>query len=180
MTRREAIANAAVLTGIGISIPSLSIVLSSCKSEPIAQLDVLSETQAASLKALGELILPKGQSLGAADVPLTKLTDILLRDCETEEGKTETLRTLDYFAANGISEEGFDEVLKSVEKQVFSEEPTQDDYKGYRRLKSYILFAFFTSENVMETMLDYNAVPTKFEVCQPVTDETRVYVDLNV
>ena len=32
----------------------------------------------------------------------------------------------------------------------------------------------------METMLDYNPIPTKYDACVPVTETTKVYVDLNV
>lgn len=180
MTRREAIANAAVLAGIGISIPTLSVSLSSCKSDPIEKLDILSAEQAATLVGLGNIILPKGKSLGAEDVNLTRLTDILLRDCESSETQGQIRKTLDYLKIQGIDGEGFTEKLKTIENEAYTGDKPIPDIMGYKKLKSYILFAFFTSENVMETMLDYNPIPTKYEGCVPVTEETKVYVDLNV
>lgn len=179
MTRREAIANAAVLAGIGISVPILSVSLSSCTSEPVEKWDILSSEQAATLVGLGKIILPKGKSLGAEDVSLTGLTDILLRDCETAETKGQMLRTLDFLKTQGIGNEGFNVKLKNIETEAYKGKPGPDII-GYKKLKSYILFAFFTSENVMETMLDYNPIPTKYEACVPVDENTKVYVDLNV
>ena len=179
MTRREAIANAAVLAGIGISVPILSVSLSSCTSEPVEKWDILTSDQAATLVGLGKIILPKGKSLGAEDVSLTWLTDILLRDCETAETKDQMLRTLDYLKTQGVGDEGFTEKLKNIETEAYKGEPSPE-IKGYKKLKSYILFAFFTSENVMETMLDYNPIPTKYQGCVPATEDTKIYVDLNV
>jgi len=180
MTRREAIANAAVLAGIGLSIPTLSISLASCQSEPLEKLDVLSTDQAQTLKMLGNLLLPKGSSLGAEDVSLTKLTDILLRDCEATEAKDEMLKTLDYLKAEGVDQDGFSDKLKAIEAEAYQSQTPDPEIMGYRKLKSYVLFAFFTSENVMETMLDYHPIPTKHVGCVPVTESTKVYVDLNV
>ena len=180
MTRREAITNAAVLAGIGISIPTLSVSLSSCKSDPVEKLDILSSDQANTLLELGNIILPKGKSLGAADVPLTNLTDLLLRDCETAKTQSQMLKTLDYLKTEGIGSEGFADKLTAIETKVYTDKNPGPELMGYRNLKSYILFAFFTSENVMDSMLDYNPIPTKYDACIPVTEDTKVYVDLNV
>lgn len=179
MTRREAIMNAATLAGIGISIPMLSISLASCKTEPVDKLDVLSPTQADLLQSMSASILPKGKTLGAEDVEINKVVDVLLRDCASPEDKGNVLALMDHLSAEVETSGDMTALLKGVESKVYNGD-TSTTLKGYKGLKGMILFAFFTSEPVLESMLDYNAVPTRYDGCTDVTSDTRVYVDLNV
>jgi len=180
MTRREAITNAAALAGIGISIPLLSISLGSCKTEPVDQLDVLAPKQAAILKSISATLLPKGETLGAEDVEINKVVDVLLRDCAESEDKTNVLSLLDHLSTQVGSDGDMNALLKGIESEVYGGGNDVTEHKAYKGLKGMILFAFFTSEPVMESMLDYHAVPTKYVGCTEVTEDTRVYVDLNV
>lgn len=179
MTRREAITNAAALAGIGISIPLLSLSLTACKTEPVNKLDVLSPAQADLLQSISATLLPKGKTLGAEDVPINKVVDVLLRDCATTEDKNNVTALLDHLSTQVATDGDMTALLKEVESKVYSGDAAPE-LKAYGRLKGMILFAFFTSEPVMESMLDYNAVPTKYVGCTDVTEDTRVYVDLNV
>ena len=132
MTRREAIANAAVLAGIGLSIPTLSVCLTSCQSEPLEHFDILSNDQATTLRNLGHVILPKGKNLGAEDVKLTNLTDILLRDCETPKAKAEMLSTLDFLKTQDLDSDGFAKKLKAIETEAYGSKEPSKDVMGYK------------------------------------------------
>lgn len=180
MTRREAITNAAALAGIGLSIPLLSVSLTACKQEPKDQLDVLSPEQAVLLQSISATLLPKGTTIGAEDVEINKVIDVLLRDCTSVEDVAELSLLLNHLSTEMATSDGMTSLLQKVESNVYSTAETISELKGYTRLKSMILFAFFTSEPVMESMLDYNPIPTRYDGCTDVTPDTKVYVDLNV
>lgn len=190
MDRRSALKKAGVLAGSAVAIPSLFSLLQSCKSENRLGWQPLffTETEAKTIAALLDTILPRTDTPGALDVKSDIFIDKVIAKTYDEEAQKKMRSEIAAF--NSDCEKNFggtlielnasdrEKVLQAAEKNSGKFSPgvwgtavgKQETIGFYRSIKSMAIWAYFSSEEIGEKVLAYDPVPGTFEPCIPVSE----------
>ncbi len=190
MKRREALRKSAVLAGsVGLT-PALVSLLQSCQSQPRLEWtpQVLNESQARTIQALVDTILPKTDTPGGVEMKVDIFIDKVFAEMYNQEQQQTTLEQIDNFdrdcqqqfgASFGeLSADDRVEMLKIAEssggkfngKVWGTAVGTQEPVSFYRSLKSLILWGFFTSQEIGKNVLSYDPVPGDYLGCIPLSE----------
>lgn len=191
MDRREALQRAAWMLGYTISIPTLTAVLNGCKAQPELTFKptFLSEDQAQIVSAVAEIIVPKTDTPGATEAGVPGFIDVLVRDCYKKEDQDNFLAGLKAFNEDAKASMGDTFLELDADKQTeyvtkvhndTIEANRREEYKDKPRpfiltMKELTVVGFFTSQPGAEQVLQYIAVPGKYEGCKPLAEVGKTW-----
>jgi gluconate 2-dehydrogenase gamma chain len=182
LERRELLRRAAWILGGTISAPAALAILQGCsaKESPpatgVPELKFLKPAQYAVIAEIAEIMLPKTDTSGAQDVGVPGFVDVALDAVYDQESK-------DRFNA-GYAE--FEQSAKSGGKDFLEQVPAaratlvktslETALAGDKNPKPFILMTrelvllgYFTSEQGIKQNMTYEAVPTVYHGCVPVS-----------
>ena len=190
MDRRSALKKAGVLAGSAVAIPSFFSLLQSCKSENRLGWQPLffTETEAKTIAAILDMILPRTDTPGALDVKSDIFIDKVIAKTYDEEAQAK-MRT-EIAAFNSECEKNFgnafvelnpadrEKVLQAAEKNSGKFSPgvwgtavgKREPIGFYRSIKSMAIWAYFTSEEIGKNVLAYDPIPGTYEPCMPLSE----------
>jgi hypothetical protein len=185
MNRRELLQRVAYLMGGAISAPAVLGVLNGCsaKKEENWQPVFLSKEQGAVVAEVAELIIPRTDTPGAKDAGVPQFIDVMLKDVYEEADRQRYVSGLKAFddAARTAHGKGFIELpkqqqsdlLRKFHDEALATELALETRPSYLQrpfvlmTKELTLLGFFTSKPGATEVLQYAAVPGKFEACIP-------------
>jgi hypothetical protein len=190
MNRRSALKKASVLAGSAVAIPSFFSLLQSCKSENRLGWQPLffTETEAKTIAAILDMILPRTDTPGALDVKSDIFIDKVIAKTYIEEAQAKMRSEIAAF--NSECEKNFgstfielnasdkEKVLQAAEANSGKFSPgvwgtavgKQEPIGFYRSIKSMAIWAYFTSEEIGKNVLAYDPIPGTYEPCMPLSE----------
>jgi hypothetical protein len=190
MNRRSALKKASVLAGSAVAIPSFFSLLQSCKSENRLGWQPLffTETEAKTIAAILDMILPRTDTPGALDVKSDIFIDKVIAKTYNEEAQAKMRSEIAAF--NSECEKSFgntfaelnpsdkEKVLQAAEANSGKFSPgvwgtpvgKQETIGFYRSIKSMAIWAYFTSEEIGKNVLAYDPIPGTYEPCMPLSE----------
>ena len=174
MNRREALKQAALLTGIAVSGSVASAVLQGCKAEHIPNYEpsFFTKAQMTEIAAMAETILPKTEdSPGAIEVGVPEFIDLIADKTLTAEEKEKTkegiaalLQAAEEANGKAFSKLSSEEQLSYLSK-VDEEAKKAGGQSTYLRLKQQVILGYYTSEPVGTKVLAYDPIPGQWIGC---------------
>jgi hypothetical protein len=145
----------------------------------------------ATITAIAEMIIPKTETAGTADVGASKFVDLILTEWCTDEERTQFLngladvdrQTQDRFGAKFIncSQAHKAEILTNLGEQMAKERElmveSRPRYRGsapapeenfYYMLRKLVLTAYYTSEKGAVDELGFQMIPERYDGCSAV------------
>ncbi|MBX2874082.1 MAG: gluconate 2-dehydrogenase subunit 3 family protein [Saprospiraceae bacterium] len=186
MDRREAIRRTSLLLGGAISSSALAGVLSGCQAT--ANVDwtpvLLDQEQARMLESIADCMLPATDTPGALDVGVPAFVDLMLKEAYNSEEQarfTEGLQSLTE-TCQEKHQKPFHNCSVAEQTALLTQLENESDSSPsfIRMAKELTLLGYFTSETIMNDVLNYNPVPGKYEGCVEASAETMVGVDNNI
>lgn len=193
MERREALKNTLLIAGYTVSASTIASLWSACSPKKAAWTpQVMSASQATTLAAIADCILPATATPSATSVGVDQFIDGFVAEVFSADARkefTDGLDSLDKQCAdkNGktfadCSGDQQHDFLSGLDKDSAGLPPHawgMDVGKTgaltfYRNLKSLIVRGYFTSQEIGKNYLLYNPIPGAYHGCIPVTDKTRV------
>lgn len=186
MDRREAIKRTSLLLGGAISSSAMAGLLSGCQAHPSIDWTpvFLEQEQAKMVESIADCILPATETPGALDVGVPAFVDLMLKEAYSSEEQNLFLTGLASLAAD--SQEKYQKAFHSCSTEDQTALLTELENEAastpsfIRMIKELTLLGYFTSEPIMNNVLNYNPVPGKYEGCVDATAETMVSVDNNI
>ncbi len=190
MDRRSALKKTGLFAGAAVAIPAMFSLLQACKIENRLtwQPEFFTEEEAKTIASLVDMILPRTDTPGALDVKVDVFIDKVIAQTYDTEGQ-ETIRkeiaafNMDCLENYGgsfidLNEAKRTDVLLAAEKTSGKFNPgiwgktigEQEPIGFYRSMKSMAIWAYMTSEEIGENVLNYLPVPGNFEACIPVSE----------
>ncbi len=190
MDRRSVLKKTGLFVGATVAMPSMLSILQSCKNEPRLtwKPEFLSEIEAKTIGTLVDMILPRTDTPGALDVKVDVFIDKVIAKTYDDEGQENIRNEIASFNANceenfggifiDLDESTRTEVLKIAEKTSGKFNPgvwgktigDQEEIGFYRSMKSMAIWAYFTSEEIGENVLNYDPVPGEYKGCLPLSE----------
>ncbi|OOG74250.1 gluconate 2-dehydrogenase subunit 3 family protein [Algoriphagus sp. A40] len=190
MNRREALKKSALALGTAVGAPTLLSLLQSCaKQDRLTWTpQFLSEDQARFISAFVDFLLPKTETPGGLDVKADIFLDLVYAKTYDEAGQKNVVAEIEKFNAEckakfgkvfaELSPEDKTACLKEHEANSPKFAPkvwgtavgTQEPVGFYRGLKSSVLWAYFSSEEIGKNVLSYDPVPGEFKGCIPLSE----------
>lgn len=186
MDRREAIRRTTLLLGGALSSSALAGVLSGCQATsgvdwtPV----FLEQEQAQTVESLANCILPATETPGALEVGVPSFIDLMLKEAYNSEEQDRFTAGLSSLSASSQAQYNKPFSRCNLEEQTALltelESANSTGPSFFRMAKELTLLGYFTSEPIMNNVLNYNPVPGKYEGCVDATAETVVGVDNNI
>lgn len=188
MNRREAIRRTAAITGLAVTSTITSGILKGCKpsGDPDWVPKFLSIDEVRLVSAISNTILPTTDTPGALDVYVPEFIDLMLADNVSETEQAKFREELNVFAesVNSKYSKPFDKCEEEQRKLLIGEEEERSyeqfyqtfKKNSYLMLKEFTLLGFYTSEYVMNNMLNYQPIPGRYDGCIPLGTDGKVYV----
>jgi hypothetical protein len=180
MDRREALKRTAWIMGGAVSAPAMMGILKGCKAKPTIDWKpaFLSEDQGILISQVTDIIIPRTDTPGAADVGVPGFIDVMLKDVYKKEDQDSYLEGLQAFNEAAKTEHGDDFISLSAEDQASFVKKVHDaaiEEKAEKRpfilmTKELTMLGFFTSEAGATQVLQYVAVPGAYNGCVPLEE----------
>src|SRR5690606_2819853 len=190
MDRRKAIQRTGQLAATTLLMPSMLTLLQSCKEENRLnwQPTFLKEEEAKTISALVDMILPRTDTPGALDVKVDLFIDKVFAETYDAAGQEHMRAEIAAFNADckkkfgsifiGLNKVDQTKVLEEAETSSGKINPgvwgtsvgEQKPIGFYRTIKSMAIWAYFTSEEIGEKVLNYDPVPGIYEPCKPLSE----------
>lgn len=186
MDRREAIRRTSLLLGGALSSSAIAGVLSGCQATAAVDWTpvFLDQEQAQILEKLANCILPATETPGALEVGVPAFIDLMLKEAHNSEEQHRFTKGLSSLSES--SQAAYNKPFSScsVEEQTAIltalENENTPGPSFIRMAKELTLLGYFTSEAIMNNVLNYNPVPGKYDGCVDATAQTVVGVDNNI
>ncbi|MCU0418713.1 MAG: gluconate 2-dehydrogenase subunit 3 family protein [Cyclobacteriaceae bacterium] len=189
MNRREALQRTALVLGYAISAPALMGIMNGCKAAPELTYtpSFFTKEQAETVSELAQLIIPKTDTPGAKEVGVPAFIDQILRECHSPEEQQRFLTGLTAFEADMKASFGDTFVYLEPAQQAEGYRKHHDPAAEAARAKSWepkpfvlmvkelTLLGFFTSEPGATQVLQYEAVPGRYNGCAPLAEVGRAW-----
>ena len=194
MDRRTALQNCAMLMGYGMATSVAGFSLVGCGSDDdLWQPQFFTQEEAHFLRVFSDVLLPTTETPGAIDVNVHKTIDSMVHTCFDSEGQIAVragLRALEITCQEDYGDrfvectnEGQTSFMRTLESTEVNENKylwgntivSAGDVPFYRQLKGLTLFAFFTSEEIGERVLNYDPIPGAYVGCRPVSEIGKVW-----
>lgn len=180
MDRKEAIKRTAMLMGGFAFAPSALGILQGCT--PRAGIDrtstLFSASQASLVYDLSDIIIPPGDTPGAADVGVPAFIEAMVSDIYDDDARKHFVTGLDAF--NGLAVEKYEKNFTDLDPDVQlrfaadqnslslrSEHRGEPGIRFFLIIKELTLLGYFTSEAGATKTLQYLPVPGRYEGCVP-------------
>lgn len=190
MNRRDALKKSALALGAAAGVPTLLSLLQSCAKQDRLTWEpqFLSEDQARFISAFVDFLLPKTDTPGGLDVKADIFLDLVYAKTYDEAGQKNVVAEIEKFNSDCKSKFGnvFAELntedktacLKEHEANSPKFAPKvwgtavgkQEPVGFYRGLKSTVLWAYFSSEQIGKNVLSYDPIPGEFKGCIPLSE----------
>ncbi len=186
MNRRDVLQHVAVLMGGAISAPAILGVLNGCtarQSEAAWKPLFLNEAQAALVAEIAEIMIPRTDTPGAADLGVPEFIDKMLKLVYDGEGQARFISGLQAFEARARSQHGADFlklepqqrvrlVQEAHDADIVGERADDEPDRSSRRpfilmTKELTLLGFFTSQVGATQLQQYVPVPGAWHACIP-------------
>jgi hypothetical protein len=141
---------------------------------PATRVRVLEAEQRATVSAIADALIPRSDTPGALDVGTVDFIELLLAEWASDDDRTIVERGLSELEARASTEHGRNwpalgpvaaaAEIAWAEAQV--DQPTAGQ-RALRRLKSWTVHAWITSELIQKTVIRTNITPGKYEGCVP-------------
>lgn len=182
--RREALKKTALLMGAAVSASALTGILQGCKATPELLYTPVFFTpdQARIVTEVAEIIIPKTDTPGAKDAGVPGFIDTMLKDCYKKEDQDRFITGLTAFDEDAKKAYGDSFIYCKPEQQAELVKKTHEaalkemkENKEAKRpfilmAKELTLLGFFTSEPGATQVLQYVAVPGKYQGCIPLAE----------
>ena len=195
MDRREAIKQAALISGFAISGSIMSTLLQSCQSEATVAVEpwtpvFFTKEEGSALAEIGETILPKTDTPGAKDVLVHKYIDQAVAECMDEEDQEEfktgfaalladcqSSHQKSFMECDADTRLAFLNKHDKAAKAFMDANPDveDEDIPFFINLKQMILFGYFTSEQVGTEVTAYLPIPGGYDPCMPYEEGTPIW-----
>jgi len=188
MNRREAIKRTTAITGLAVT-SSISLgLLKGCtpSGKPTWPPIFLKQDEINLVSAIADTILPTTDTPGALDVHVPEFIDLMLRDNISEEEKKVFREGLDAFTKiidqensntfEDCSEAEKRSIVKAVDELKENQFSKSIKNSFYRIIKQLTILGYYSSEYVMENMLDYHPIPGRQEGCIPFNEGDKLFV----
>ncbi|NVJ85032.1 MAG: gluconate 2-dehydrogenase subunit 3 family protein [Algoriphagus sp.] len=190
MNRRDALKKSALALGAAAGTPTLLSLLQACaKQDRLSWTPLfLNEDQAGFISSFVEFLLPKTETPGGLDVKADIFIDLIYAKTYDEEGQQKVIAEIEKFNSDCKSKYGkvFAELnaeeKASCVKEHEAKSPKyapkvwgstvgpQEPVGFYRGLKSMVLWAYFSSEEIGKNILSYDPIPGDYLGCIPLSD----------
>lgn len=190
MNRRDALRKTAWFAGSAVAAPTMLSLLQACaKQDRLTWTpQFLSEDQAIFMSSFVDFLLPKTETPGGLDVKADIFIDSIYAKTYDEAGQKNVVSQIEKFNAECKSVYGnvFAELSKEDKTACFQAHEAsspkfnpkvwgsavgkQEPVGFYRGLKSTVLWAYFTSEEIGKNVLSYDPIPGEFKGCIPVSE----------
>jgi len=169
MKRRDIIRYTAFATGAVLSAPLMSVLVSGCKTDEVVQaatkLNLFSQEEFDTLKALVDTILPKTDSPSASDVGVHTMIDHMVGSVFSEEDKKsfkDKFQSLaSYLGTKGFGDATADDKL-NILNGAYSNASTK---AGLQAVKQQTIAYYLSSEEIAKNYLNYLPVPGAWQSC---------------
>ncbi len=182
--RKEAIKRTGLLLGGVIFAPNILGVLKGCTATPGDWTPVLfSRTQASTVTALADVILPADDTPAASEVGVPQFIETMVNETYSDEQREAFLAGLDKFTEDSRAElqvdytEGTDEQkyeFTYFQNRIALEDPTGET-PFILTFKELTMLGYFTSEVGATQVLRYEANPGIYDGCMPLEDVGRTW-----
>lgn len=190
MNRRDALKKSALALGAAAGAPTLLSLLQACANTDRLTWtpQFLNEDQARFISAFVDFLLPKTETPGGLDVKADVFIDLMYAKTYDEAGQKQVVADIEKFNADckakfgnvfaELSTEDKTACLKDQEANSPKFAPKvwgtgvgpQEPVGFYRSLKSTVLWAYFSSEEIGKNVLSYDPVPGEFRGCIPLSE----------
>lgn len=189
MKRRKALQSTAVISGIAISSSISLKMLSGCTptGKPTWPPLFLKKFEIDLVSSVADTLLPTTETPGALEVHVPEFIDLMLNDNFSKDDQTAFREGLEEFTVTIEMEyeEKFEKCSTKQKRTILNviEDPDNEKFSTnakvsfYRLIKELTILGFYTSEYVMNNMLDYHPVPGRLEGCITFTPEGRLFVN---
>ncbi|TFV93545.1 gluconate 2-dehydrogenase subunit 3 family protein [Algoriphagus kandeliae] len=190
MNRRDALKKSALALGAATGAPTLLSLLQACaKQDRLTWTPIfLNEDQAKFMTAFVDFLLPKTETPGGLDVKADVFIDLMYAKTYDEAGQKYVVSEIEKFNTDckekygNVFAELSDEDKSTCFKDHESNSPKyapkvwgtavgpQEPVGFYRGLKSMVLWAYFSSEEVGKNILSYDPIPGDYLGCIPLSE----------
>ncbi|GAB2479557.1 gluconate 2-dehydrogenase subunit 3 family protein [Algoriphagus taiwanensis] len=190
MNRRDALKKSALALGAAAGAPTLLSLLQSCAQQDRLTWtpQFLSEEHARFLSSFVDFLLPKTETPGGLDVKADIFIDLMYAKTYDEAGQKQVVAGIEKFNSDCREKYGkvFSELSEEDKKAVFQEHEAnspkfpktvwggavgpREPVGFYRGLKSTVLWAYFSSEEIGKNVLSYDPIPGEYLGCIPLSD----------
>jgi hypothetical protein len=190
MNRRDALKKSTLALGAAAGAPTLLSLLQSC-----AQQDRLTWTplflsgdHARFLSSFVDFLLPKTETPGGLDVKADIFIDLMYAKTYDEASQKQVVADIEKFNSDCKAKYGkvFADLSEGDKKAVFEEQEAnspkfpktvwggavgpREPVGFYRSLKSTVLWAYFSSEEIGKNVLSYDPIPGEYRGCMPLSE----------
>lgn len=179
MNRREVIKRTAILMGGAVSAPAIVGILKGCTAKPGVDWtpEFFTQDQAYVVSEIAEIIIPKTDTPGAKDAGVPAFIEQMVSKAYSDENRDQFITALDEFIK--VS----DFLKLSAEKQVDyvttahaqAIEANERPRPFILTMKELTMLGFFTSEPGATQVLQYEAVPGRYNGCQPLAEVGKTW-----
>lgn len=190
MDRRKVLQQTGLLAGASILMPSMVSLFQSCETVNRSDWKPLffNVEESHTISTLLDMILPRTETLGALDVKADIFIDKVFAETYDKTGQENIRAEITAFNANckkklgtifiDLSEADRTKVLQEAEATSEKFNPgvwgtsvgKQKTIGFYRSIKSMAIWAYFTSEEIGEKVLNYDPNPGSYEPCKPLSE----------
>jgi gluconate 2-dehydrogenase gamma chain len=179
--RRELLKRAAWLLGAAVSAPAALAILQGCSAKETpaaaaAPLKVLNAAQFALVAEIAEIIIPKTATSGAKDAGVPAFIDAVLDAVYPKDAQERFTAGVASFEADAKSSGKPFLEREPAERAAFVQKSLESALAGSRDPKPFMLVAreltllgFFTSQPGITENMNYEAVPTVYHGCVPLS-----------
>jgi len=179
------------IAGISALLPGLSLQQAfadalHARAQAATALRTLSAAQDAALSCIAEILLPRTETVGAAEVGVNRFIDLLLTESMLERDRDRFLAGLAAIDARSRSVHGApvasarkqdqEALIRSLDQALPARSPTRAEQaaldqqpvtaeRGYELLKRLVIFAYFTSEPVAKDLINAPIIPGRYDGC---------------
>jgi gluconate 2-dehydrogenase gamma chain len=144
-------------------------------ASPPSPVRILDAQQRATISAIADALIPRSETPGALDVGTVDFVELLLAEWASDDDRTTVERGLTELEARAMREHGhnwpaLDAATATADiawAEARAEQPTAGQ-RALRRIKSWTVHAWITSEPIQKTVIRTNITPGKYEGCVPV------------
>jgi gluconate 2-dehydrogenase gamma chain len=179
MNRREVIKRTAILMGGAVSTPAILGILKGCAAKPGVDWnpEFFTQEQAHVITELAEIIIPATDTPGAKEAGVPGFIEQLVFKAYADENRDTFMNALEEFmTASNFLKLG----AEKQKEYVFTEHEKAIQEKTQPRpfilaMKELTMLGFFTSQPGATQVLQYEAVPGRYNGCQPLAEVGKAW-----
>ena len=165
-----------------LAAPTVAGLLQGCTAQPDLTWTPIffSEDQARTITVIADIILPKTDTPGASELGVPKFIEDIIGVVSGNEERTKFMEQLADWDRECQSQTGSSFNDLSSEKQVDFVSSQHDKIKGQSirpderpfiwNIKELVISGYFTTEVGMTKILQYVAIPTRYDACIPLEE----------